>query len=136
MIARARRGELIRYLVTGALGASLNVAITVFLTQYVGLNYMVSLAICGATVIVVGFFLNRNWTFRMRGTAALAEFGRYALVTGINVPIGIVACAFLVEVLKIRYTYSIVIVAAAFAPLTFVVHRAWTFGLSWMRSPH
>jgi putative flippase GtrA len=134
VIARQRRGELIRYLVTGALGASLNVAITVFLTQYVGLNYLVSLAICGATVIVLGFFLNRNWTFRKRGSTGVAEFLRYALVTGINVPIGIVACAFLVEVVKIRYTYSIVIVAAAFAPLTFVIHRAWTFGLSWVRN--
>jgi putative flippase GtrA len=134
VIARQRRGELIRYLVTGALGASLNVAITVLLTEYVGLNYLVSLTICGATVIVVGFFLNRNWTFRKPGPAAVTEFARYALVTGINVPIGLVACAFLVEVVKIRYTYSIVIVAAAFAPLTFVIHRAWTFGLSWMRS--
>ena len=135
MTARQRRGELLRYLATGALGAALNVAITVFLTEYVGLNYLVSLAICGATVIVVGFFLNRNWTFRKPGPAAATEFLRYALVTGINVPIGIVACAFLVEVLKIRYTYSIVIVAAAFAPLTFVIHRAWTFGLSWIRGP-
>jgi putative flippase GtrA len=134
VIARERRGEIVRYLVTGALGASLNVAIAVFLTRYVALNYLVSLAICGATVIVVGFFLNRNWTFRKRGTTAVAEFLRYALVTGINVPIGMIACAFLVEVLKIRYTYSIVIVAAAFAPLTFVIHRAWTFGLSWMRT--
>lgn len=134
MIARHRYGELIRYLVIGALGASLNVAITMFLTEYVGLNYLVSLALCGATVTVVGFFLNRNWTFRKRGSTQVAEFLRYALVTGINVLIGIVACAFLVEVVRIRYTYSIVIVAAAFAPLTFLIHRAWTFGLSWMRS--
>ena len=134
MITRQRLGEMIRYLATGALGASLNVAVAVFLTERVGFNYLISLTICSAMVIVVGFFLNRNWTFRRRGTTVVPEFLRYALVTGINVPIGLVACAFLVEVAKIRYTYSIMIVAALFAPLTYIVHRAWTFGLSWIRN--
>jgi len=134
VITRQRLGEMIRYLATGALGASLNVAVAVFLTERVGFNYLISLTICSAMVIVVGFFLNRNWTFRRRGTTVVPEFLRYALVTGINVPIGLVACAFLVEVAKIRYTYSIMIVAALFAPLTYIVHRAWTFGLSWIRN--
>lgn len=134
MITRQRLGEMIRYLATGALGASLNVAVAVFLTEYVGLNYLISLTICSAMVIVVGFFLNRNWTFRKRGTTVVAEFLRYALVTGINVLIGLVACALLVEVAKIRYAFSILIVAIAFAPVTYIIHRAWTFGLSWMRS--
>jgi putative flippase GtrA len=134
VITRQHLGEWIRYLATGALGASLNVAVAVFLTEYVGLNYLISLTICSAMVIVVGFFLNRNWTFRKRGTTVVAEFLRYALVTGINVLIGLLACAVLVEVAKIPYAYSILIVAIAFAPVTYIIHRAWTFGLSWMRS--
>jgi putative flippase GtrA len=133
VITRQRLGEMIRYLVTGALGASLNVAVAIILTEYVGLNYLVSLAICSAMVIVVGFFLNRSWTFRKRGTTVGAEFLRYALVTGINVPIGLVACAVLVSDAKIPYAYAIAIVAVAFAPLTYAIHRAWTFGLSWLR---
>jgi len=133
VITRQRLGEMIRYLATGALGASLNVAVAVFLTEYVGLNYLVSLGICSAMVIVLGFFLNRSWTFRKRGTTVGAEFLRYSLVTGINVPIGLLACALLVNKARIPYAYSIAIVAVAFAPLTYAIHRAWTFGLSWMR---
>jgi putative flippase GtrA len=133
VISRQRLGEMLRYLLTGALGASLNVAVAVFLTEYVGLNYLVSLTICSAMVIVVGFFLNRSWTFRKSGTTVAAEFLRYALVTGINVPIGLVACAVLVKQAKIPYAYSIAIVAVVFAPITYAVHRAWTFGLSWVR---
>jgi putative flippase GtrA len=124
---------MIRYLVTGALGATLNVVVAVFLTEYVGLNYLVSLTICSAIVIVVGFFLNRSWTFRKRGTTVAAEFLRYALITGINVPIGLLACAVLVKAAEIPYPYAIAIVAAAFAPITYAIHRAWTFGLSWIR---
>jgi putative flippase GtrA len=134
MITRQRAGEVIRYLVTGALSASLNVAVAVILTEYLGFNYLVSLALCSAIVIVVGFFLNRSWTFRKRGTSVGAEFLRYALVTGINVPVGLVACAILVNKAKIPYAYAIAIVAVAFAPLTYTVHRVWTFGLSWLRS--
>ena len=133
MISRQRFWEIVRYLATGALGASLNVVVAVILTEYVGLNYLVSLAICSAMVIVVGFFLNRSWTFRKRGTNVAAEFFRYALVTGINVPVGLVACAVLVNFAKIPYAYAIAIVAVAFAPVTYVIHRAWTFGLSWLR---
>jgi putative flippase GtrA len=124
---------MIRYLMTGALGASLNVAVAVILTEYVGLNYLVSMTICSAMVIIVGFFLNRSWTFRKRGSSVGAEFLRYALVTGINVPVGLVACAVLVSIAKIPYAYAIAIVAVAFAPLTYAIHRAWTFGLSWLR---
>lgn len=133
MITRQRLGEIIRYLMTGALGASINVVVTVILTEYVGLNYLVSLAICSAMVIILGFFLNRSWTFRQRGTNVGAEFLRYLLVNGINIPAGFVVCAVLVSFAKIPYAYAIAIVAVVFAPFTYVVHRAWTFGLSWLR---
>ena len=122
-----------RYAATGVLGASLNVLITVFLTEYFGLHYLVSLAICSAIVIMTGFFLNRSWTFRKQGAGILTELLKYVLVTGINVMIGLVACAFLVEHLKVPYAYGIAIVAIVFAPATYLVHRAWTFGLTWLR---
>jgi putative flippase GtrA len=131
VITRARFKEMVRYGVTGALCASLNVAIAILLTEYLGLHYLASLALCSAIVIVIGFFLNRSWTFRQGGTAVVAEFFRYSLATGLNVIIGLCACAFLVEELQIPYGYAIAIIAVVFAPMTYVVHRAWTFGLSW-----
>jgi putative flippase GtrA len=134
VITGQRLGEIIRYLATGALGASLNVVCAVFLTAYVGLNYLVSLTISSAMVILVGFFLNRNWTFRKRGATEFAEFLRYALVTGANIPIGLISCAVLVKYAHFPYAYAIAIVAVAYSPLIYVVHRAWTFGLSWMHS--
>ncbi len=124
---------MLRYLATGVLGATLNVAGAIFLTEYAGLNYLVSLTICSVIVIVIGFFLNRSWTFNRHGTRIAAEFIRYALVTGVNIPIGLVACALLVNAAGIPYAYSLAIVAVAFAPITFIIHRAWTFGMKWMR---
>ena len=132
MTTHERLGELARYGLTGALCALLNVVIALFLTEYVGLHYLVSLALCSGIVIIVGFFLNRSWTFRESGETVAAQFCRYTLVTGVNVIIGLCGCALLVEQFHVPYSYAIAIVAVAFAPLIYVVHRVWTFGLAWL----
>lgn len=133
MTTRERLGEIVRYLLTGTLGASINVGLAIVLTEYLGLHYLVSLFLCSMIVIAVGFFLNRSWTFRRHGPMVLAEFCRYLLVTGANVVIGLAACAFLVQVMHVRYGYAIAMIAFVFAPITYLVHRAWTFGLKWLR---
>ena len=42
------------------------------------------------------------------------------------------ACALLVEKLRIPYLFAIAIIGVGAAPLTYIVHRAWYFGLSWL----
>lgn len=132
MISRQRIDEIVRYVVTGGLCVLLNVIIAMVLTEYLGLHYLLSLALCSIIVTVVGFVLNKSWTFRKHGTAALPEFLRYSLVTGMNIVIGMCVCAVLVEALHVPYLYAIAIVGVVFAPLTYLLHRAWTFGLSWV----
>jgi putative flippase GtrA len=132
MITRQRVGEIARYVATGLIGASVNVGLSVLLTEYLGLHYLVSLGLVSALVILVGFFLNRSWTFRRRGRTVVAEFCRYVLVTSVNVVIGLIGCALLVQEGRVPYAYAIAIVAVVFAPMIYLVHRAWTFGLSWL----
>lgn len=132
MISRQRFNEIARYVTTGGICVLLNVGIAMVLTEYFGLHYLASLAICSLIVTVVGFFLNKQWTFRQRGTAALPEFVRYALATGANICIGLWACSLLVEKVGLPYLYSIALIGVGFAPVTYIVHRAWTFGLSWL----
>ena len=131
MITRQRFFEIARYVATGALCVLLNVVIAMALTEYFRLHYLVSLALCSAIVTVVGFFLNKSWTFRKRNSAVLPEFFRYAFATGTNIVIGLLCCAFLVEQLHVQYLIAIALVGVVFAPMTYVIHRAWTFGLSW-----
>ncbi len=131
MIGRQRLGEIARYIVTGGVCVMLNVLIAMVLTEYFKFHYLVSLAICSAIVTVVGFVLNKSWTFRKQGSAVLPEFLRYSLVTGINIVITLLVCALLVERLGIPYLYAIAMIGVGAAPLTYIVHRAWSFGLSW-----
>ena len=119
---------------TGGICAGLNLIGAIVLTEYAELNYLVALGICSVLGILVGFVLNRSWTFRKHGKSAGAEFLRYVLVAAVNVPIGLASCAFLVNYVNIPYAYAIAILAVVYSPLLYTVHRAWTFGLSWARS--
>jgi putative flippase GtrA len=131
VISRRRINEIARYVFTGGLCVLLNVVIAMMLTEYAGMQYLVSMATCSAIVTVVGFLLNKSWTFRTRGSAVLPEFLRYALLTGVNVAITLWACALLVEKAGVPYLYAIAMIGVGAAPLTYIGHRAWAFGLSW-----
>jgi putative flippase GtrA len=132
MILRGRKlGELIRFGITGAACVALNIAIVALLVEFAHLHYLLSLTICFVTVTAVGFALNRYWTFRRRGGKPMEDYRRYATVAVINLLVSLGLCAFCVDVLKIRYPIAMVILSIVFVPLTFVLHRTWTFGMQW-----
>jgi dolichol-phosphate mannosyltransferase len=127
--------EFARYLVTGASCIALNVVIITALTEYAGFHYLLSVAVCFGTVTLVGFLVNRYWTFRKRGGVPLQDLRRYLLVTIGNMAASLVLCAFFVDVLNIRYYIAVVVVSIVLAPLSFILHRGWSFGFGWLRRP-
>lgn len=130
---RARLAEFSRYIATGILGVTLNVAIVVLLTHYLSFHYLLSLALSSLIVTIVGFFLNRSWTFRQSGTAMTPEFLRYAATTATQVVIGMIACSWLVATMHMHYSLAVACVGVLSAPIIYLVHRGWSFGLSWLR---
>jgi putative flippase GtrA len=127
MILGRTFGELARYGLTGALCVALNVAIVTVLTEFVGLHYLWSFAVCFVTVTLVGFALNRWWTFRKFGGAPVQDLRRYVIVTLANMAVGIPLCGFLVDVVGLHYWLAIVLISLAFVPLTFLLQRNWSF---------
>jgi len=87
------------------------------------------LSVCFLTVTFAGFLINRWWTFRKTGGAPAQDFRRYLVVTLINMTVGLAVCAFCVNVLGIPYVVAMVLMSLAFVPLTFILHRRWSFGL-------
>ncbi len=129
MIQRRTLAELVRYGLTGVFCIGLNVAIVTLLTEYVGLHYLWSLAVCFVTVTFAGFVLNRWWTFRKQGGAPVQDLRRYVLVTLGNMAAGIPLCALFVDVFGIPYSIAIVLISLLFVPLTFLLQRNWSFQL-------
>ena len=123
--------EFIRFAVTGGLSLFLNLAIVAFLTERIGLNYLVSMAVCFVTVTFVSFWLNRAWTFRKTGGTPVQDLGRYVFATVVQLVLSLASCSFCVEVLRIPYLVAMVILSILLVPVTFLLHRRWSFDLPW-----
>lgn len=130
MIHARTRGELLRFAATGTLCVALNVIIVAVLTEIVGLPYLASIAVCFFTVTLFGFVMNRRWTFGKQGGRAAHDLVRYIVTTIVNLVISLSLCRFLVERLHVPYAVTLVVVSVAFVPITFVLHRVWSFRMT------
>jgi len=123
--------ELARFVITGTFAAVLNVLIVMFLTERVGLHYLVSVGVCFVTVTFVSFWMNRSWTFRKRDPGAGGDLARYLCTTFVQMGLSVIALSICVEVLHIPYPIAMLLLSAAFVPVTYLLHRRWSFRLRW-----
>lgn len=126
--ARDHGGELLRFLVVGGLSALANTLIIVALTELLGLPYLGSYALCFVLVTLLGFVLNRRWTFARGGSAQRWEFVRYYLVTVLGTLVAMAVSRVLVA-LGLYYGLAVFLSAGVLAPVNFVAHRWFSFGL-------
>jgi putative flippase GtrA len=122
--------ELVRFGVTGFFCLALNTGGVMLLTELIGLHYLLSLALSSMVVMTVGFLINKFWTFRVTETAAPPEFVRYIATNCTAMLVSLWLCSWLVEDLHVPYSGSVAIAGILCAPLTYLTHRAWTFGLT------
>lgn len=126
--ARRHGGELARFLTVGGLSALLNTLIIVALTELLGSDYLVSYAICFVAVTLFGFVLNRRWAFALAGRGARREMARYYLVTTMATLAAMTASRLLVG-LGLHYGPAVFLSAGVLAPVNFIAHRWFSFGL-------
>jgi putative flippase GtrA len=124
--------EILRYVATGTLSVALNILVVAFLTERVGLHYLMSISVCFVTVTFVSFCLNRIWTFRKRAPGMSGDLARYVAVTFTQLPLSLISCSICVELLHIPYPLAMALVSAVFVPTTYLLHRYWSFGLKWL----
>lgn len=134
MLSRAQLRELIRFGATGFFCLALNTSGVMLLTEIAGLHYLASLTLSSLIVMTVGYLINKYWTFRVDGTAVPPEFVRYVTTNCAAMLVSLWVCSSLVEDLHVPYSWSVVFAGIACAPLTYLTHRAWTFGLSILHS--
>lgn len=122
--------EFARYLVTGSLSVALNLLIICVLTEIFGLHYLLSIGVCSVTVTLISFYLNRAWTFRKHTGAVPRDLARFVLVTVSQMVLSVILCGFAVESLGLPYPLAVAALSVVFVPLTYLVHRGWTFDLT------
>lgn len=96
------------------------------LTEGLGWHYLVStvLAMLGANVL--GWLLNRSWTYELRQRRSLSEFVRYASVNLFAAALSLALLALLVSGAGLHYLAACALVALAMAALNFQLHGRWS----------
>jgi putative flippase GtrA len=125
--------ELTRFVVTGVLSVAMNFIIIVSFTEYLRVNYLWSIATCFVIVTAVSFWLNRLWTFRKRNGTVAIDLSRYVSLTAIQYVSYAAGYALCVQVLHVPYRIAAIGLSVLVAPVTYLVHRRWSFGLKWLQ---
>ena len=66
--------RLIKFSIVGVIGAGINTGFLWFLTDFVGLFYLVSSAVAIEIAIIIQFLMNDRWTFKERKTTLARQF--------------------------------------------------------------
>ena len=85
------------------------------------------MAISLLIVNLIGWALNRVWTFQSAARETKKEFARYLAVNIAGFGITLILMALLVSAFGMNYLVASVIVAALMMLANFAVHRSWSF---------
>lgn len=124
-------GEFVRFCITGLLAVLLNTGLIVAFTEVAGMHYLASIVLTFAVTTLFGFALNRQWTFAVDGAARRRELMRYAAISLFGVGLTLVT-AWLLVGWGVPYYVASFGVAVLLAPVNFLLHRGWSFGLAWV----
>lgn len=121
-------GELARFCIVGLLSVALNNLIIVALTELLGFHYLTSIFLCFLLATLTGFVLNRSWSFRKKTAVQRGELVRYFTITILGLLLGLFASWYFTRH-GVPYYVTMITVGILMAPLNFLAHRLWSFGL-------
>lgn len=131
MIRRQGIPELLRFCVVGGFSFACNFAVIVFLTEELGLNYLLSILVCFGITTLVSFWLNRRWTYRKNHGSATRDLRRYLTTTLVQMGFSLGLCSLCVEVFHWPYRLAVIFLSIMLVPVNYWLHRRWSFRLGW-----
>lgn len=117
----------LKFAVTGGTCFGVNLAILYVGTSLLGWHYLVSMMVSITSVTLLGWAMNRSWTFRVARPPSVGEFARYAGVTVMSCAAALGLMALLVSGLGVHYLVANVSIAAGMTLVNFVAHKGWSF---------
>lgn len=116
-----------RFLIVGGLCYALNFVILLVATEVANLHYLPSMVISILVVNLVGWWINRTWTFDAGTTGLVASFIRYTTASMASMLSALGAMIVMVSLLGIHPLIANVLVAVAMVVVNFFLHRNWSF---------
>ena len=119
--------RVLKFLATGAIGVTVNLG-TLHLLVLGGMFYLYASLMAYALATVVGFVLQKFWTFgdRMAGVTRV-QFALYVVVTLCNLALNTLVVYVLVDFVHTHYLLAQAIGAGLAAALSFFVYTLYIF---------
>lgn len=120
--------RILRFLCSGAIGISVNLGTLHLLAGILGVYYLLASVIAISCSTVVGFLLQKYWTFEEHSaTEAPRQFAMYAVlaITNIGINTGIVYG--MTEILGFHYLVGQFVGAGVVAGMSYLVYRGFIF---------
>ena len=118
-----------KYYLVGASGVLVNLGLLYFLTDVIGVWYMLSQGIAIAVSITTNFILHKFWTYKKEITEAktLERYIKFILISLIGMGIQLGLTYALVENLLFYYLHAAIISVIIAGTFTYLANRKWTF---------
>ena len=118
-----------KYYLVGASGVGVGLGLLYFLTDFVGLWYVLSQTIAIGVSITTNFTLHKYWTYRKESTdgKTLEKYVKYIIICLIGSGMQLGLTYGLVENLSVYYIHAAVISIGLAASFNYYANRKWTF---------
>jgi len=124
---RATRAALPRFLLVGGTTAATSALAIAGLVEIARLDSVVAAAIVALAANIVGFVLNRRWSFLATHAHPLPQLLRYLCVSLAAFVTSVALFAVLTESAGLHYVIASLLVSALFAAANFLAHLHWSF---------
>lgn len=122
-----RRKQIIKFTSVGGLCLIVNLSILFFLTEKLTIEDITATIISFFLANLLGFFLNKYFTFRVKSTNIFQEIYKYFAVMSSSFIANVVCMFILVKFLQIWVIYASLIVSAIFYLYNYLMHKHWSF---------
>lgn len=117
---------IIRYGLVGLLGTLIHFSSVIALVELAQLDPVISSAVGFLLVLLISYYLNRNWTFRSKDGRS-RQFFYYAIVSLVGLGINSTIMFIDVHILKMNYLFGQCFVVVVVPVSNFLMNRKWTF---------
>jgi putative flippase GtrA len=123
----SKNKKLIRFLGVGSICAAYNLAILYYLTSIFRFHYLFSFILVFITGNLLGFYLNKRYTFNTRKALFWKELLKYYSVMTSNFILGFILMFVMVNILRIWYFYAMILLTIAGTAYNYWLHSKWSF---------
>lgn len=117
-------GQILRYLISGAVVVAVDILFLHFFTNVFGIWYLLSSVVAFMIAFVVSFLLQKFWTFTNKSLAKIkGQLFKYFVASLVNLVVNTIMLYVFVDIFKINYNLGQVVTVGIIAVFLFFVYR-------------